>query len=67
MRMERPSELDQRHLAGLKRIMQLDSDVAQLKRAVEKIDAIALDHEKRLVRVQTLIEIGQAPSRLLPP
>lgn len=53
--------------AGLKRIMQLDSDVAQLKRAVEKIDAIALDHEKRLVRVETLIEVGQAPSRLLPP
>ncbi len=53
--------------AGLKRIMQLDSDVAQLKRAVEKIDAIALDHEKRLVRVETLIDVGQAPSRLLPP
>ena len=53
--------------AGLKRIMQLDSDVAQLKRAVEQIDAIALDHEKRLVRVETLIEVGQAPGRLLPP
>lgn len=28
--------------AGLKRIMQLDSDVEQLKRGVEKIDAIAM-------------------------
>jgi hypothetical protein len=53
--------------AGLKRIMQLDSDVEQLKRAVEKIDAIAMDHEKRLVRIETLIEIGRAPIRLPPP
>lgn len=52
--------------AGLKRIIQLDSDVAQLKQAVEKIDAIALDHEKRLVRVEILIEISRTPTRLPP-
>lgn len=50
--------------AGVRRIIQLDGDVRRLQQAVEKIDALTRDHEKRLTRVETLIEVGQAVTRL---
>jgi hypothetical protein len=50
--------------AGVKRIMLLDSDVTRLQRAVERMDAVSMDHEKRLIRIETLIDVGQASLRL---
>ena len=52
--------------AGIKRIIQLDADVARLHAAVEKTETRVMDHEKRLVRIETLIDLGQAASRLPP-
>jgi hypothetical protein len=50
--------------AGLKRSIRLDADVARLERSMEKIEAIGLDHERRLVRVETLIEVRWVTNRL---
>ena len=50
--------------AGMKRIIQLDSDVERLRQAVEKIDTAVTDHEKRLIRIETLIELSRAAPRL---
>ena len=44
--------------AGIKRLMLLDAEVARLQRAADKADATGLDHEKRLTRIETLIEVG---------
>lgn len=53
--------------AGMRRIIQLDGDVARLRAAVEKTDTVVLDHEKRLIRIETLIELSRTASRLPPP
>ncbi|MBV9931610.1 MAG: hypothetical protein JO013_11790 [Alphaproteobacteria bacterium] len=53
-------------LAGMKRIVQLDSDVARLRASLEKTEAAVLDHEKRLIRIETMIELARSPSRLPP-
>jgi hypothetical protein len=45
--------------AGVKRLMQLDADVTRLQKAADKADAINFDHEKRLTRIETLIEVGR--------
>jgi len=50
--------------AGIKRNIQLDGDVRRLQQAVEKMDALTRDHEKRLTRVETLIDVAQAVGRL---
>ncbi len=50
--------------AGIKRIMLLDADVARLQAAADKADAIGNDHEKRLIRIETLIEVGRTVNRL---
>lgn len=50
--------------AGVRRIMLLDADVARLQRAADKADAIGMDHEKRLTRIETLIEVGGTSIRL---
>jgi hypothetical protein len=52
---------------GVKRIIQLDADVARLDRAAEKADAMLWDHEKRLIRIETMNEVRESPSRLPPP
>ena len=44
--------------AGIKRLMLLDAEVVRLQRAADKADAIGFDHEKRLTRIETLIEVG---------
>ena len=53
-------------LAGMKRIVQLDSDVARLRSSLEKAEGTALDHEKRLIRIETMIELARSPARLPP-
>ncbi len=45
--------------AGLKRLIQLDADVARLDRSVEEIESDVKDHDKRLVRIETLIEVSR--------
>jgi hypothetical protein len=50
-------------LSGMKRIVQLDTDVARLRSSLEKAEATALDHEKRLIRIETMIELARNPPR----
>ena len=50
--------------AGMKRIIQLDSDVERLRKAVEKVDGTVVDHEKRLIRIETMIEMARSAPRL---
>ena len=52
--------------AGIKRIIQLDADVARLHAAAEKTETRFLDHEKRLVRIETMIDLRQVVTRLPP-
>lgn len=51
-------------VAGIKRIIQLDTDVARLKRDVERAEATLTVHESRLVRIETLIEVSWATPQL---
>jgi hypothetical protein len=44
--------------------MLLNSDVERLQRAADKADAIGMDHEKRLTRIETLIEVGRTSIQL---
>lgn len=53
-------------LAGIKRIVQLDSDVARLRSSLEKAEAVGVDHEKRLIRIETMIEFSRNSVRLPP-
>jgi len=46
-------------LTTVKRLMLLDADVQSLKAHTDKADAQFLDHERRLTRIETLIEIAQ--------
>ena len=51
-------------ISGMKRIIQLDADVERVRAAVEKLDAAVIDHEKRLIRIETLIELTREGRRL---
>ena len=51
---------------GLKRLIQLDADVARLDRSVQKIETDVRDHDKRLVRIETLVEVSRSAARLPP-
>ncbi len=53
-------------VAGIKRIIQLETDVARFQRDVENAETIVMDHEKRLVRIETLIDINRAAPQLRP-
>lgn len=53
-------------VAGIKRIMQLDADVARLQRDVENVKAVVMKHEKRLVRIETLVDVTWAAPQLRP-
>lgn len=53
-------------VAGIKRIIQLDTEVTRLKRDVEKAETILMAHETRLVRIETLIDVTWAVPRLRP-
>ena len=53
-------------VAGIRRIVQLDADVARLQRDVEKAETVLRGHENRLVRIETLIEVSWAAPQLRP-
>jgi hypothetical protein len=53
-------------VAGIKRIIQLDADVARLQRDVENVKAVVMEHEKRLVRIETLVDVTWALPQLRP-
>lgn len=53
-------------VAGIKRIIQLDTDVARLQRDVENVKATVMEHEKRLVRIETLVDVTWAAPQLRP-
>lgn len=53
-------------VAGIKRIIQLDTDGARLQRDVENAETVLRDHEKRLVRIETLIDVNWAAPQLRP-
>ena len=53
-------------VAGIKRIIQLDTDVARLQRDVREAERMVADHERRLVRIETLIEVNWSAPRLRP-
>lgn len=51
-------------VAGIKRVIQLDADVARLQRDVETVKAAVMEHEKRLIRIETLVDISWAAPQL---
>ena len=53
-------------LSGMKSLIQLDTDVARLRASLDKIEATVLEHEKRLIRIETMIEVAGGPRRLPP-
>jgi len=53
-------------VAGIRRIIQLDTDVARLQRDVEKAETAIKEHETRLVRIETLIDVTWATPKLRP-
>ena len=53
-------------VAGLSRLIQLNADVRRLEKSVEKIEAEVLDHEIRLVRIETVVTVGGLAARLPP-
>ncbi len=53
-------------VAGIKRIIQLDTDVTRLQRDVENVKAAVMEHEKRLVRIETLVDVAWAAPQLRP-
>lgn len=48
--------------ASLRRIIRLDDEVQELKQRAGKADDRFLDHERRLTRIETLIEFGSSGS-----
>jgi hypothetical protein len=65
----------ERILAGFKNVMLIDDRVSRLESAQSKLSASVekklQDHEKRLIRMETIIEIvrpgGDATLRIAPP
>ncbi len=53
-------------VAGIRRIIQLDTDVARLQRDMEKAETVIMGHETRLVRIETLIDVTWAAPQLRP-
>ncbi|HEU0100269.1 MAG TPA: hypothetical protein VFQ67_16040 [Allosphingosinicella sp.] len=51
-------------VAGIKRIIQLDGDVARLQRQMDKAETIVMGHEQRLVRIETLIDVSWTTPQL---
>jgi hypothetical protein len=46
-------------LAGIRRIMLLDNDVTMLKTRTDLADQRFLDHERRLTRIETVMEFAR--------
>ena len=45
---------------SLRKIILMEARIDQLAGAVDKLSDQALDHEKRLIRIETMIEIAQS-------
>jgi hypothetical protein len=52
--------------AGVRRIIQLDAEVARLQKETERADASLFDHEKRLIRIETMIDVRREANWLPP-
>lgn len=50
---------------GIRRAILMQERVERLTAGIEKMEDRVLDHDRRLVRIETMIEIAQ--SRRLPP
>lgn len=52
---------------GIHKIVLMESRIDQLTADVERVSDHSADHEKRLVRIETLIEIARAGTSFTPP
>jgi hypothetical protein len=48
-----------RIFTSLKTIIELRGDVERTAAQVDRLSAMALDHEKRLIRLETMVEMAQ--------
>ena len=49
---------------SLRKIILMESRIDGLAGAVERLTEASLDHEKRLIRIETMIEVAQNRKRL---
>ena len=52
---------------GIRQIILLESRIDQLNGAVDRLADQGLDHEKRLIRIETMIEVAQGRADSTPP
>ena len=52
-----------RIFAGLKSIVELRGDIERMATQLDRLSAMGLDHEKRLIRMATMVEMAQAGRR----
>ena len=52
--------------SAVRRIIELDGDVQRLRQSVERTGAKVDDHERRLVRIETIIEFSRRGDPRLP-
>ena len=52
--------------AYLKKLVLLEKEIEDMTRDLKDMQSIATDHEKRLIRIETMVEMGlrQAPDKL---
>ncbi len=53
----------ERLFVGIKDLLVMREEIARLTADVAKAQAVERDHEKRLVRIETLIEVGTRGSQ----
>ena len=51
---------------GIRQIILLESRIDQLNGAVDRLADQSLDHEKRLIRIETMIAVAQGRADLTP-
>ena len=51
---------------SIRKIILMESRIGGVAAAVDRLADQALDHEKRLIRIETMIEIAQARGRARP-
>ena len=52
---------------GIRQVILLESRIDQLNGAVDRLADQSLDHEKRLIRIETMIEVAQRQANSTPP
>jgi hypothetical protein len=52
-----------RIFAGLRSIMELRGDIGRMASQMDRLSEMVLNHEKRLIRLETMVEVAQAGSR----